>query len=1203
MPEIEEKVLEFWKKNEIFKKSLNKTNRSNKSNESDKTNIANKTNEPKKFVFYEGPPTANGRPGIHHILARAFKDIVLRYKTMRGFFVPRRGGWDTHGLPVELGVEKVLGLKSKKEIEKYGIAAFNKKCKESVWQYKEEWEKLTERIGFWLDLKNPYITYENSYIESVWKILKKVWEKGLIYKGHKVVPWCTRCGTVLSSHELALGYKETEDTSVFVKFKLKKGQRINKNFITDNKTYILSWTTTPWTLPGNVALAVGENIEYSITEIHQKNQKTETFIVATESPLGKELGSVAKIYGRDLIGLAYEPLFKIPKLKTKNSYKIYPADFVTTTDGTGVVHTAVMYGEDDYNLGKKIGLPQFHTVDEQGKFIKGVPLLAGMYVKSKETEEKIITYLQTKNYLLQTKPYKHEYPFCWRCGTALLYYARDSWFIAMSKLRNQLIAENEKINWIPENIKHGRFGEWLKEVKDWAISRERYWGTPLPFWECDGCGEVKVVGGVDELNDKSNRSNGTNRYILARHGEAESNVSDTISGWPEKTKHHLTLKGNVQVEKTAGELKKEKVDLIFASPITRTKETAQLFSRFLKIKKVFYDKRLLEINTGDFNGCHDGEYHGYFFTDEEKFTKRPPKGETLTDLRARVFAFLNDLEKKYNRKTILIVSHEYPIWMFQACMVGWSDKQAVEEKHIRDNNFIGTGEAREINFRVLPRDETGRFDLHKPYIDEVVLKCKKCGKKMNRVSEVLDVWFDSGAMPFAQNEDTGYRIQDTGNIILNSKFEIRNLEYPADYISEGIDQTRGWFYTLLAIGVLMGKGTPYKNVISLGLTLDKNGQKMSKSKGNVVDPWAMIQKYGADVVRWYFYTVNPSGEPKKFDEADLGKVLRQFVMTIYNCWVFYDTYAKKDTGYRMQDTGLSVLDKWILARLSETVEFATCSLDKYEIGEAARKIEEFVGDLSRWYIRRSRRRLQKPKSEQDYEAASQTLGYVLLTLAKLFAPFVPFFAESLFQSLEVRPPEINDNVRRSNLSKLKSVHLEDWPEADKKMIDKELLEQMTEIRRIASVVLAKRAEAGIKVRQPLAVLKVKSEMLKGKKNEKLLDLLKEEVNVKEIIFDKDPKEEIWLDTNITHELKEEGWLREFVRIIQGFRQDAGLAPKDKIILMVEAPEELNHILNKFEKLLKKEVGAKNIEYKHSEKFTAELKTKLENWEIWIGLRI
>ncbi|MDP2705760.1 MAG: class I tRNA ligase family protein, partial [bacterium] len=462
----------------------------------------------KPFVFYEGPPTANGRPHLGHVIARVFKDIIPRYKTMNGYFVPRQAGWDTQGLPVEIEVEKKLGFKSKKDIEKYGIAEFNKLCRQSVWEYKDLWEKFTEKIGFWVDLKNPYITYENDYLESLWWIIKQFSKKKLLYQGHKIVLWCSRCGTTLSSHEVAQGYKEVEENSVFIKFKLKKGQKIN-NFTTDDKTYILSWTTTPWTLPGNVALAVGEKVDYKI--VRNKENK-ESYILASalsEKVLeGFNFEKIAEVKGKSLIGLAYQQLFDIPELRNEKSHKVYAADFVTTEDGTGVVHTAVMYGEDDYELGKKIGLPQWHTVSEDGRFVKEVEELAGMFAKTKDqeetkkTEKKIIDYLTTNNYLLKTQLYKHDYPFCWRCNTPLLYYARSSWFVAMSRLRSKLLASNQKINWVPEHLKKGRFGEWLKDVKDWNFSRERYWGTPLPIWQCEGCDNQEVIGGREELAAK-----------------------------------------------------------------------------------------------------------------------------------------------------------------------------------------------------------------------------------------------------------------------------------------------------------------------------------------------------------------------------------------------------------------------------------------------------------------------------------------------------------------------------------------------------------------------------------------------------------------------------------------------------------------------------------------------------------------------------
>lgn len=1163
LPEVEEKVLHFWDEHDIFEKSLLK----NKPKKGAR-------GKGKKFVFYEGPPTANGRPGIHHILARSYKDVMLRYKTMDGYEVPRKGGWDTHGLPVEIEVEKALGLKSKKEIEQYGVAAFNKKCKESVWKYKDEWEQLTRRMGFWLDMQNPYVTYKNEYMETIWWTLSEINKKKLLYKGHKIVPWCTRCGTALSSHELAQGYKEVEDTSVYVKFKVKKGEKLGNDLVADNATYILSWTTTPWTLPGNVALAVGEKIEYALVEVGVGNKK-ETYILAKPrlGILSEENKIIHTLHGKELVGVHYEPLFPVEAFMSgaakETAYKIYPADFVTTEDGTGVVHTAVMYGEDDYKLGKKVGLPEVHTVNEQGLFVEGVPEFAGMYVKAKSTEEKILAALEAKNLLFKKELYTHEYPFCWRCSTPLLYYGRSSWFIEMSKLRMELQKENRTIHWIPENVREGRFGEWIKEAKDWAISRERYWATPLPIWECAACDSIKVVESVQELEATQPKS--TNHYILIRHGEAENNVKGIIDTWPEKTKFHLTVKGRAMVEKLAKKLSKRKIDIIFSSDLLRTKETAAILKEKLGVPVIF-DERLREINVGTLNGAPIKEYQKFFATKIEKFTRAPEGGETLTDLRARVFDFVNEMEKKYKGKTIALVSHEDPLWLLTSAMQGWTDEKIIAEKEGNLGVFLGAGEMREEEFRMLPRDETGMFDMHRPYIDAVVFPCKKCGVTMQRIPEVLDVWFDSGAMPFAQ---------------VHYPFEhSRQLDFPADYITEGVDQTRGWFYTLLAIATLLGKHAPYKNVISLGLVLDKNGQKMSKSKGNVVSPWDMLQKHGIDVVRWYFYTVNPPGETKKFDELELAKTSRQFFTLIYNSFVFFDLYSDKKYIPKSAPKPTHILDKWIMARLHETILAATDHMNAYEIGDAARLVEDFVGDLSRWYIRRSRRRLQKPESQKDFAAVSTVFGHTLVQLSKLMAPFTPFFAEALHKSLA-------HHVKAS-------VHLEDWPKAEKKFIDKNLIEGMAEVRLAASIALAKRAEKGIKVRQPLAELKLKSIKLEGKKA--LLEILKDEVNVKKITFDKTLTEDVELDTVVTHELMEEGLLRELVRMVQDLRQEAGFSPKDVIVLHIDGPEELHFIVRNNEAFAKREVNAKAIELKRTTQCNAELTTKLGEYDIWIAVR-
>jgi len=952
IPKIEEKILKFWKKNKIFEKSLRK----NKGK--------------KKFVFFEGPPTANGRPGMHHVEARAFKDIIPRYKTMRGFFVDRKAGWDTQGLPVELEVEKQLSFKNKDDIEKYGITKFNQKCRSSVWEYKDEWEKLTERIAFWVDMKDPYITYENYYIESIWFILKKVWDKKLLYKGFKVLHYCPRCETGLSAHEVSQGYQKVKENSVYLNFKVTKGNnKVKKN---DN---ILAWTTTPWTLPGNVALAVGEKIDY--VKIKHQNKK---YILAKSrlEIIDGDYQIESEFKGKDLIDVGYQPLFKIKSVEQsgKKAYYIVPADFVSTEDGTGVVHTAVMYGEDDYELGKKIDLPMVHTVTEKGFFTKDLAQydLLNKFVKDKEIEDKIISYLKKKEFLFKEEEYEHDYPFCWRCDTPLLYYARDSWFIEMSKLRKNLITNNQKIFWEPAHIKKGRFGEFIKEARDWALSRERYWGTPLPIWQCQKCGEMKCIGSAKELGKKMK-------------------------------------------------------------------------------------------------------------------------------------------------------------------------------------------------------------DLHRPFIDQVKLKCK-CGGQMIRDKSVIDCWFDSGAMFLAQ---WGYPY------LKGSEKKFKG-HYPADYICEAVDQTRGWFYSLLAIATLMEhagvmkQGHCFNNVICLGHVLDKDGKKMAKSKGNVVDPWEMCDQFGADALRWYLYTINQAGEPKKFNVKDVEDKNRRFFGTLLNSHNFFETYKGED--FKPKNIKSShILDKWILSRLNSIIDSVLKNLEKYDVVTAARAIENFVDQFSNWYIRRSRVRLQKPKDKKQKEQAVQTFYKVLCNLSRLTAPFTPFITEEIYQDLR-----INKNPL--------SVHLCDYPKIDKKFINPELESKMNKVREMAASALAERAAKGIKVRQPLRKLTINNRQII--KDKDLIELIKEEVNVKEVVYGKQTR----LDVKLTDELKIEGIIRDLVRFVQGLRKDGGLKPGQKINLFYSTDSKLEKLIKDNQTGIKQEVTAKSIELKpkKKEKFLAEKQVNLDNQKIWLGVK-
>lgn len=1128
----EEKILEFWREQNIFQKTLEKKSEPGA--------------DQGTFTFFEGPPTANGKPGIHHVAARSFKDIIPRYKTMRGFRVHRKAGWDTHGLPVELQVEKQLGLKSKKEIEQFGVAEFNKKCRESVWEYKDEWEKITDRMGYWLDMRHPYATYENSYIEALWATVKRADERGHLYKDFKVLPWCTRCGTALSSHELNQpgAYKDVKDLSVYVKFKLESGQKIGDFEVGDN-TYIVAWTTTPWTLPGNVALAVGADINYVIKKEGDINiiGAVDFIFLNSEEKEPEEIHKniLGNIKGADLVGLQYEPLYpfmqnliKDQDEKMEKAYQVYAADFVTTTDGTGIVHTAVMYGADDFELGTKIGLPKFHTVNEEGKFIAGCDTetlkLSGRYVK--ETDEKgkptlavdIIDDLTARGLLFKKENYTHSYPHCWRCDTPLVYYARSSWYFRMSALRQQLLDANKNINWEPDHVRDGRFGEWLDGIKDWAISRDRYWGTPIPVWQTQDGAEKFVVGGLADLKKYAKKSG--NKYFTVRHGQAQSNLADVwdFQGDPN---NHLTELGKEQASESGKVLREKNIDIIITSPILRTQQTAQEIAVTLGIdtSAIIMDDRVIEWQVGsEFQGKSIKSFLEVRNAAENRYLFKTADGESYAELIKRVASFLYDLESKYQGKNILIVCHNSSGRGLDLAAKGFTFDALLknEAKEFPMKN----AEIRELDFVPLPHNENYELDFHKPYIDQIELVHPETGARLVRTAEVMDVWFDSGAMPYAQHH------------VLGEPMDFSPV--PADYIAEGVDQTRGWFYTMHAIANMMND-TPtnnYNNVVCMGLLLDANGQKMSKSRGNVVSPWEVFDKYGADVVRFWFYSVNQPGEPKNFDEKSLDEVNKKVFNILRNVVSFYEMYQPAgDFPWVNPFESTNVLDQWILANLQKLSQGLVKNLDSYKVMESARAIREFINELSTWYVRRSRDRF-KSDDETDKNFALATLQFVLDNLARYMAPFTPFLAEEIYQ--KVRIPKFQE-----------SVHLETWHTWNTESRFASTLAPMQTVRDLVTLGLEARANANIKVRQPLGKISISTCDL----GNEYLEILKDELNVKEVVVDDNLEQgTVVLDTEITQDLKDEGDMRELSRAIQDMRKQADLVPSDRVIVSLTESE-------------------------------------------------
>ena len=933
-PELETQLMAKWKEENTFQRSLElRQGRS-------------------RFVFYEGPPTANGKPATHHILARAFKDLFGRYKTMKGFYVERKAGWDTHGLPVEIEVEKKLNISGKFAIEnEIGVERFNELCRQSVYEYVDEWRAFSERMAFWQDYDNAYWTLTSEYIQSVWWALSEMWKQNLVYKGFRVAPYCSRCATPLSSHELSLGYRDNvPDPSVYVRFRLKD----------QPDTSILAWTTTPWTLPGNVALAVGDDVDYI------KIKEGDEFLILAEARLAvlKEPPNVVeRMQGRDLVGLEYEPLYPYSVPEQGKAHYVVDADFVSTDEGTGVVHTSALYGVDDLRLCQEKGIPFKHTVGLDGKFLPYVEKFAGLHVK--EADPVITDDLRGRGLLYKAETILHTYPECWRCKTPLIYYALDAWYIRTTERKAELIANNSATNWVPAHIKTGRMGDWLENNIDWQFSRTRYWGTPVPIWICEQCGENRIVSSAKEL---------------------------------------------------------------------------------------------------------------------------------------------------------------------------------------------GLGED---------------VDLHRPYIDAVTLKCEKCEGVMRRVPEVLDTWFDSGSMPFAQR---GYPRKDT---------ELFEETFPADFISEAIDQTRGWFYTLLAISTLLFKQNSYRNVICLGHVVDPAGKKASKSRGNVLDPNYLFDTFGSDAVRWYFYTSTQVGENYRTGDAALRETVQQFFIPLWNCFSFFVTYARLDkfdpSREQVPLAQRHVLDRWLMSRLNNLVAGVNTGLDAYDAVEPARRIQRFVDDLSNWYIRRSRRRFWKSQSDADKLAAYQTLYETLRTVAELMAPFAPFTADAIHR----------------NLCDGRSVHLADFPETVGAE-DAEVEAQMTRARQAVEAGLAARDAARLKVRQPLASIALPGDELP----EEIVATIRDELNVKNVTFG---APEARLDTEITEPLKLEGLAREIVRVIQDRRKRLGFNVEDRIDTRYDADGMLVRAIERHADYIKSETLSVTLKLGREDGFEGE-QGMIEGEQIWIGLK-
>lgn len=1094
----EEAILEFWKAKGIFEKSLAQGD--------------------KEFVFYDGPPFGNGLPHYGHLLQSTLKDIIPRFETMRGNTVRRTWGWDCHGLPVEYEAEKILGLNGALDIKEYGIAGFNRTCRENVLSYAHEWRDTIDRMGRWVDMDNDYKTMDASYTESVWWAFKTLYDKGLIYEGKKVVPYSWRLTSVLSNFEANQNYKDVEDPAVTVLLPL----------LESPKEALAIWTTTPWTLPSNVAVAVHPELTYAkVSLLNALGEVTHVWILEERAnAYAGLLGEVVeRKLGQELVGVAYTPPFSyFSDARNEGAFQVLAADFVGGEDGTGMVHLSPAFGDEDYKVCVAAGLPVIDPTNEAACFTDAVPLAAGKFVKKADP---ILTQdLLERHLLLKEERIVHSYPFCYRTDTPLIYKAVSTWFVDVEAIKPALIEANKGIEWIPEHAKEGRFGKWLEGARDWAISRNRFWGAPLPVWKHPTTGEYVVISTKEELAARTQHNN--NSFYVIRHGEAESNVRGVISSRADDPVH-LTEKGKEQVKTAATSL--STVTKIVASPFVRTRETAEIIREHLGLPQeaLVFDERLGEINLGV---LHGEEIHAYAATVpwEKRYLEAPAEGECLKDVKRRVGEALYEINERYQNETVLLVTHEIPYWAVESAAQGLGDTEAHKAYMAVSDEYANNAEVRPLMFIPLPHDENYAFDVHRPFIDEYPVYADD-GERLTRITEVFDCWFESGSMPFASNRYLGLPKE-----VFNPETE---HGYPANFIAEGLDQTRGWFYTMLVMSVALTGKASFKRVICTGLVLAEDGQKMSKRLKNYPDPQVLLRTHGADAIR-LFMVSSPivEGADLNFSERGVSEVLQKTLGRLLHTLAFVETYC---VSCEPEYTDTHILDRWIRARTYELVKTIETSLDSLHIDDGARAIASFVDDLSTWHVRRSRDRLR----DGDMDGA-KTLRAVLRDVARGIAPYTPFMAEHLYQRLRTdSDPE--------------SVHLDVWPHVGGE--NPELLSAMTETRAVVSRALDARLKHGIKVRQPLATLTVGERALE---NHELREIVAEEVNVKEVIVNADLGEVVSLDTVITPELKREGQLRDLQRVLQDLRKSAGLQPKQEAVVHVstELPEDVLAVFTK-----------------------------------------